>query len=174
LYDIKLIYYKDLENIRMNEEGMKKNLSNELFTEFIKQKFLSNATQYDIEVDSCLIKSSFHITGVLFNNSKGIGFYSYHKVHKEKEEDYENDRHSCFGSIFYPQNTKYDYYYVNIPYNSIDFILKRRYFYKRNAIEIFTVKKKSYLFRVEENKFKTFFDNIKHYMKSTIEDIYIE
>ena len=44
----------------------------------------------------------------------------------------------------------------------------------RTALEIFTVNKKSYLFRIEDNKIKTILDNIKYYMKSTIEDIYIE
>ena len=174
LYDIKLNYYKDLENITTNSELMKSNLSNELFIEYIKKKYLFNASQHDTEVDSCLIRSDFHITGVLFNNSKGLGFYSYDKVHKGKEEDYDKERHTCFGSIFRPQHKKYDYYYLTIPYNSIEFILRRRYFYKRNAIEIFTVNKKSYFFRIEEKKFKSFIDNIKHYMKSTIEDIYIE
>ena len=174
LYDIKLNYYKDLENITNDKEKMKKDLSKELFIEYIKQKFLMNQNQHDAQVDSCLIKVGIHITGVFFNNSNGIGFYSYNKIHKEKEEDYDVDRKACFGSLFRPQNEKYDYYYINIPYNSIEFILRRKYFYKRTAIEIFTVNKKSYLFRIEDNKIKVILDNIKYYMKSTIEDIYIE
>ncbi len=174
LYNIKLNNYKELENITKNQEVIKNDLSNELFIEYIKQKYLMNRTQYDIEVDSCLIKVDYHITGIFFNNSKGIGFYSYNKIHKDDEEDYDSERKTCFGSIFRLQNNKYNYYYINIPYNSIEFILRRRYFYKKTAIEIFTVNKKSYLFKIEDNKIKTILDNIKHYMKSTIEDIYIE
>ena len=174
LYDIKLNSYKDLENFTKDKEIIKNDLSNELFVEYIKQKYLVNATQHDTEVDSCLIKLDSHITGIFFNNSKGIGFYSYNKIHKEGEEDYDIDRKACFGSIFRPQNNKYNYYYINIPYNSIEFVLRRKYYYKRTALEIFTVNKKSYLFRIEDNKIKTIIDNIKYYMKSTIEDIYIE
>ena len=174
LYNIKINNYKDLENITLDKDKIKNDLSNELFIEYIKQKYLKNSTQYDIEVDSCLIRAPYHITGIFFNNSKGIGFYSYNKIHKENEEDFDSERNTCFGSIFRPQNNKFNYYYIDIPYNSIEFILKRRYFYKKTALEIFTVNKKSYLFRIEDNKIKSIFDNIKHYMKATIEDIYIE
>ena len=81
---------------------------------------------------------------------------------------------TCFGSIFRPQNKKYENYYIHIPYNSIELILRRRYFFRRNALEIFTVDKKSYLFNINENKFKSFYENIKSYMSTTTEDIIID
>ena len=174
LYDIKLNNYKELENISLDKETLEKDISNELFAEFIKQKYLYNSTQFDLQVESCLIKSSFHINGIFFNNSEGIGFYSHNKIYKENDEDFDNDRQACFGSTFRRQNKKYDYYCIKIPYNSISFILKRKYFYKKSSIEIFTVNKKSYLFKLEDNKIKTMLDNIRHYMKSNIEDIYID
>ena len=174
LYEIKLNNYKDLENITLDKESLGKDISNELFTEYIKQKYLYNSTQYDLQVESCLIKSSFHINGIFFNNSEGICFYSYNRIYKENDEDFDNDRQSCFGSIFRPQNKKYENYCIKIPYNSISFILKRKYFYKKSSIEIFTVNKKSYLFKLEDSKIRTMLDNIRHYMKSNIEDIYIE
>ena len=76
--------------------------------------------------------------------------------------------------LFSDHNNKYNNYYLRIPYNSIEFILKRRYFYRRNAIEIFTVDKKSYLFNINENKFKDFYNNIRQYMKGNIDDIITE
>ena len=119
-------------------------LNQELFGEYIKQRFSSNPSQF-IQVDSCLIKSTFHVNGILFSNSGGIGFYGFNKIHKEKDEEFDVDRNSCFGSIFSLQNSKYQHYYLKIPYYNIEFVLKRRYFYKRNVIEIFTINKKSYL-----------------------------
>ena len=174
LYDIKLNNYKELENISLDKETLEKDISSELFSEYIKQKYLYNSTQFDLQVESCLIRSSFHINGIFFNNAEGIGFYSHNKIFKENDEEFDNDRQTCFGSTFRRQNKKYDYYYIKIPYNSISFILKRKYFYKKSSIEVFTVNKKSYLFKLEDNKIKTMLDNIKHYMKSNIEDIYIE
>ena len=159
-----------------------KNLSHELIQDFIIQKYsnsdknINTLTQYDSYADACLINSAIHVTGLIFNDERGIGFYSYEKEHNKEnfEENYDTERFTCFGSIFRPNNTKYNNYFIRIPYNSIEFILKRRYFYRRNAIEIFTVDKKSYLFNINENKFKTFYENIRHYMKSNIEDINIE
>ena len=182
LYDIKMNYYNNLENITMNKDISSIPVSQELIKEFIIQKYsnddnnLNKLTQNDSHAEACLINSAVHITGLLFNDKKGIGFYSYDKEHpKEKvEENYDIERLTCFGSIFRPNNTKYRNYYLRIPYNSIEFVLKRRYFYKRNALEVFTVDKKSYLFNINEDKFKKIYNNIKLYMKSTIEDINIE
>ena len=103
-------------------------------------------------------------------------FYSYEKNHSNEiyEENYDQERFTCFGSIFRPNNNKYKDYYIRIPYNSIELILKRRYFYKRSALEIFTTDKKCYFFNINEDKYKTLYDNIKYYMKSTIEEINIE
>jgi hypothetical protein len=173
LYDLKMRYYKDLNNITMDKDKMNNDLNQELFGEYIKQRFSSNSSQI-IQVDSCLIKPTFHVNGILFSNSGGIGFYGFNKIHKENDEEFDVDRNSCFGSIFRLQNSKYGHYYLKIPYYNIEFVLKRRYFYKRNVIEIFTVNKKSYLFRIDESKYRAFFENIKNNMKQDIEDICIE
>ena len=145
-----------------------------LFSEYISQKHLPNPTKYDIKVDSCLIKTEFHICGIFYNNSKEIGFYSFNKIHSIEEEDYDFDRKVCFGSIFKPQINKYNYYYIKIPYSSIDFIIKRRYYFKKTVLEIFTINKKIYSFRFEEDQMKKIIENIRHYMKSDIEDFSTE
>ena len=96
------------------------------------------------------------------------------KSYSNDEEDYDFDRKVCFGSIFRPQINKYNYYYIRIPYDSIEFVLKKRYYFKMSVLEIFTINKKSYLFKFEENELKTIYDNIRYYMKSNIDDIYVE
>ena len=178
LYDVKLNYYKNLGNNVLNQKDISlSSIPEELIKEFIIQKYSTNIiTQYDTNAEACLINSAIHITGLIFNDETGIGFYGYEKVHSKDiyEENYDKERFTCFGSIFRPQNKKYENYFVKIPYNSIELILKRRYFYKRNAIEIFTVDKKSYFFNINDNKFKSLYENIKHYMPSGIEDIIIE
>ena len=145
-----------------------------LFAEIIKQKHLSNLTKHDIKVDTCLIKTELHISGIFYNNNKEIGFYSLEKSYSNDEEDYDFDRKVCFGSIFRPQINKYNYYYIRIPYDSIELVLKKRYYFKMSVLEIFTINKKSYLFKFEENELKTIYDNIRYYMKSNIDDIYVE
>ena len=176
LYDIKLNYFKDLENIITNKDLTELKVSPELFKEYIINKYSTTPTQHDTKVEACLINAAIHITGLFFNDQKGIGFYSYEKNHSNEiyEENYDQERFTCFGSIFRPNNNKYKDYYIRIPYNSIELILKRRYFYKRSALEIFTTDKKSYFFNINEDKYKTLYDNIKYYMKSTIEEINIE
>ena len=145
-----------------------------LYAEIIKQKHLSNSTKHDIKVDACLIKTELHISGIFYNNNKEIGFYSLEKSHSNDEEDYDFDRKVCFGSIFRPQENKYNYYYIRIPYDSIEFVLKKRYYFKLSVLEIFTINKKIYSFKFNENELKTIIDNIRYYMKSNIEDIYVE
>ena len=177
LYDVKLNYYKNLENIASTENITSTNISEEQIKNFIIQKYSTNyLTHHDNHAESCLINAAIHRTGLLFNDETGIGFYGYEKIHSSEiyEENYDKERLTCFGSIFRPQNKKYENYFIHIPYNSIELILKRRYFFKRNALEIFTVDKKSYLFNINENKFNSIYDNIKHYMSKTTEDIIID
>ena len=51
---------------------------------------------------------------------------------------------------FYKVKKKNKYYHLFIYYNEIEFIFKRRYIFRRNALEFFTTKKKSYLFQLQE------------------------
>ena len=170
LFDVKIANYTFYNNSN-TEQILPDSI---LFSKFISKKHLLNSTQFDIKVEACLVKTEFHICGIFYNNSKEIGFYSSDRAHSNEEEDYDFDRKVCFGSIFKPQLNKHSYYYLKIPLKSIDFIFKRSYYFKKSVLEIFTINKKSYFFRFEENKMKVVFDNIRHYMKSDIEDISIE
>ena len=165
LHEVKLAnnsFQKEMDN--------PKNLKDDkIFSDFIEKNYLSNS-KTDKKVDACLIKIELHICGIFYQNSEEIGFYSAERAPK----GYDPDRKICFGSIFKPQINKYNNYYLKIPYNSIEFILKRRYFYKKTVLEIFTINKKSYSFRIEENELKEILENIRNYMKPDIDDIIIE
>ena len=133
-----------------------------------------NLNDYCTVEVTCLVKTSFHIKGVFYNNYDEIGFYAFDKIPFFSQEEYDQERKACFGSVFKTQKRKYDGYHFIIPYNQIAFVLKRRYFFKTIALEIYTLKNKSYYFKFNENNIKKIYDNIKHRMKSTIEDIQIE
>ena len=120
------------------------------------------------------MKLPFHIRGIIYINDKEIGFYSYETKRLGKEEDYDNDKKVCFGSVFKGKSDKYNRYFMSIPLPHIELVFKRRYYFKRNVLEIFTQRKRSYFFRIDENKFKSFLDILKFHMKNDMEDITID
>ena len=169
LFDLKLINY-DFSNESIET---KPPTDSTLFSEYIVKKHLYNPEKFDTKVDACLVKPDLHICGIFYNNSHELGFYSSDRT-PESPEEYDFSRQVCFGSIFKPQVNKYNYYYIKISYNEIDFVLKRKYYYKKTGLEIFTTNKKSYFFRLDEVNLKIIYENIKHYMKKDIEDICVE
>ena len=190
LFLIKEAEYKDMNEINSNIEGTLSHYL--LFKKYIDKKHqIINSYHNSIE-NSCLVKTSYHIRGFFYNNNKEIGFYSYDKLPynydkkakreqnkndpliNEIQKDYDPDRAACFGSVFSPQIEKYDYLHFNIPYDNIIFILKRRYYFKVSALEIFTSDKKSYLFKFKHSKINDVINHIKHYLNQKLEDIYIE
>ena len=98
----------------MNSDISSLPIDQDLFKEYILQKYSPNLTLYDAQSEACLINPSVHITGIIFNNQEGIGFYSNEKKFEKNNEDYDIERLACFGSVFRPQNTKYNYYYVTV------------------------------------------------------------
>jgi len=187
LYLIKESEFKYMSNLNLDIEGTYDHYK------FYKKFIIKNHNLIDnvnncLE-NACLVKTQFHIRGFFYNNSNEIGFYSYDEIPypkgKKKEiidksdekisaiqNDYDQDRKSCFGSMFSPQNEKYKYLHFKIPYDEIVFIFKRRYYYKLSAIEVFTTSKKSYLFRFAQNKSDDIIKKIKNFLNSR--DITIE
>ena len=171
------LYYIGQENFSFLDENENKdetNIHGHLFLSYIQQKHSSEEDKYFLQTNACLVRLAFHIRGIIFINLKGIGFYSFEAKRNGEEEDYDSDRKVCFGSVFRPQTCRYEDFFIHIPFNKIQLILKRRYYFKKTALEIFTEDRKSYLFRIDENKIKYFFESIKYYMKQDLEDIYIE
>ena len=143
------------EALSCMKEEKKNDIHTHLFIEYIYKKH-SLDQEYCLQTNACFIKIGFHIRGFILNNSKGIGFYSfeYEILDNDEEDSYDNDRKACFGSVFHSQNYKYNNFFIWIPYHKIQMVLKRRYFFRRQAIEIFTEDRKSFLFKLDSTKFK--------------------
>ena len=180
LFDLKLINY-NFNDIPFDPKSFS---DATLFEEYIDKKhFGLHPQNFDRRFEVCLVKPDLHICGIFYSNSEEIGFYSSDRIPSEDKEEYDISRQVCFGSILKPQMNKYNYYNFKISYHEIDFVLKRKYYFKKTCLEIFTVNKKSYFFRFKEDELEKAYTNIKHYMKSDksakgdkgdIEDISIE
>ena len=181
LYLIKESEFKYMSNLNLDIEGTYDHY--EFYKKYIRKKHNINDINNNCLENACLVKTEFHIRGIFYNNNNEIGFYSYDEIPypkgKKRENidisdekiseiqyDYDQDRKSCFGSVFSPQNEKYKYLHFKIPYNEIVFIFKRRYYYKVSAIEVFTTRKKSYFFRFAHNRLDDIIKKIKNNINS--------
>ena len=116
---------------------------------------------------ACFVKISHHIKGEINLQSKDnknkIIFISYNKeIYNELDEDYDNDKKTCFGSVLHSNVTPKDLdTFISLNINKINFIFFRKYFYRNNAIEIYTSINKSYFFKfLNEKERNEFIDNI--------------
>ena len=146
---------KKLEEKQLNQHFILSKKNSELLTNknldieslannfILKEKFQNNKIDnYMFNIKkACLIFPHYHIKGIFYNNEEEIGFFSFQFKTKKENEYYDEERKICLGSLFLNQN-KSKYYHLKIPYEEIEFILKRRYIFKRNSFEIFTMKKK--------------------------------
>ena len=185
LYELNQEYYSFLREQEIKEAKETENLINnfnqkdfDIFTKLIEKKHLINKG-HCLQCEACLVRLSFHIKGVIYVNYKEIGFYSYETKRTGEEEDYDSDKKICFGSVFREKSDKYNNYYLKIPFQKIEFMFKRRYYFKRNVLEIFTQNKKSYFFRINDKEFDNFFqciiqNNLKSKYNIELEDITIE
>ena len=182
LYELNMELFSFIKFIEMEkdkEENLFDNDSKDfnLFTKYINKTHFENKGSNCLQCEACLVKLSFHIRGLIYINNEEIGFYAYETRRNDKDEEYDKDRKVCFGSVFKQKSEKYKNYLIKIPLKTIEFIFKRRYYFKKNVLEIFTYHKKSYLFRIDENKFNEFFDlvsNNKSTRYDNLEDISIE
>ena len=114
----------------------------------------------------CLVKTSHHIKGVCFIDDSNLNFKVFlnQKTGKsmsgvnigftDKDDDYDKERKTCFGSYFMFHQKDKNLYKISINYDNIKLILLRRYYYKNSALEIFTTTNKSYYlnFKYEEDR----------------------
>ena len=121
----------------------------------------------------CLVKCSHHIKGVCFvdddslnfkvflNQKTGNAMSGVNIGFTDKDEDYDEERKTCFGSFFMFHQKDKNLYKISINYEDINLILFKRYYYKNSALEIFTIKNKSYYFnfKFEEDR-QLFINNI--------------
>ena len=115
---------------------------------------------------SCLVKPSHHIKGVCFIDEKKINFKVFLNQKTgnamsgvevgftDKDDDYDNERHTCFGSYFICHPKDKDLYKISINYDDIKWFFRRRYYYKNSGLEIFTNSNKSFYFnfKFEEDR----------------------
>ena len=182
LYELNLELFSFLKFIEIEKNKEENLLDNEskdfnVFIKYINKTHFENNGPNCLLCEACLVRLPFHIRGIIYINNKEIGFYAYETKRNDKDEDYDKDRKVCFGSVFRQKSIKYKNYFLKIPLKTIEFIFRRRYYFKKNALEIYTQYKKSYFFRIDENKFNEFLEyltNNKSSRYDELEDITIE
>ena len=128
-----MTYYNDIF-----ENSYKKiffSISDHFINSYIKAN--SNTSVFEV----CRVKITHHIGGKILINNKEIIFV-YHFPEKNKYQ------RLCDGALFKDGNSKKDQnliIIININTN-LGSIFKRRYYYRKNSLEIFTLDNKSYFF----------------------------
>ena len=128
----------------------------------IKNEEILNNKEYLV---CCLVKPSHHVKGIIYVREKKLNFKIFSDQKKgcdlngiidicfsEKDDDYDKERDNCFGSYFNHHPKDKNLYKKSIRFNEIKWVLKRKYFYKNSAIEIFTIKNKSYYFNFKDEE----------------------
>ena len=112
----------------------------------------------------CLVKTSHHIKGVFFIDDKKLNFKVFLNQKtgnsmsgveigfSNKDDDYDQERQTCFGSYFKFHPKDKDLYKISIKYDDIKYIFRRKYYYKNSGLEIYTNTNKSFYFNF---KFET-------------------
>ena len=121
----------------------------------------------------CLVKTSHHIKGVCFVDDNNINFKVFlnQKTGEamagvnigftNKDDDYDEEKKTCFGSYFMFHQKDKNLYRISINYNDIKLILFKRYYFKNSGLEIFTTTNKSYYFNFKfEEERDLFIQNI--------------
>ena len=112
----------------------------------------------------CLVKTSHHIKGVCFIDDKNLNFKVFLNQKTgsamsgvevgftTNDDDYDQERKTCFGSYFVCHPKDKDLYNISINYNEIKWIFRRRYYYTNSAFEVYTTTNKTYYFNLKYEK----------------------
>ena len=65
---------------------------------------------------------------------------------QEKDIDYDNIRHTCYGSCFVSRPKDKDNLFFNFSFDEIEYVFKRIYYYHQTGLEIFSTNNKTYYF----------------------------
>ena len=179
------IYLKSNKDLYENLLKISNNLDfgkEEEFTLLNNQnKKSSNKKEYYL---GCLVKTSHHIKGVFFiddnklnfkvflNQKSGNSMSGVEIGFSNRDDDYDQDRQTCFGSYFIYHQKDKDLYRISIQYNDIKYIFRRRYYYKNTGLEIYTNTNKSFYFNFKyENDRETAINDIILKMKESLQII---
>ena len=125
----------------------------------------------NIFTNVCLVKQTYHVKGnlLIINNydNKIVYFYSssYNKSNTPtcnksnnnlNEKDKDNNKDLCYGSIFKCPNKEVNRK-IRIDFKNIRLIMKRIYYYRMQAIEIFTQTKSYYFNFLDKQNYNDFF-----------------
>ena len=112
----------------------------------------------------CLVKASHHIKGVCFIDDKQLNFKVFLNQKTgsamsgvevgftTNDDDYDQERKTCFGSYFVCHPKDKDLYNISINYKEIKWIFRRRYYYTNSAFEIYTTTNKTFYFNLKYEK----------------------
>ena len=125
----------------------------------------------DTIFECCYIKLSHHIKGLFKISKEGLFFrpikLKYITSEIERDEDYDYNNKTCWGSIIGYNEKDKDRIVYKWSLNDLKFIFKRRYYFKKKAIEIFTFNNKSYLFTFKsQQKRDIALNNISQYIEN--------
>ena len=159
------ILYKILLNIANNLEFGKEEefvyVEREEISKKKKKEEIKKVKKYFL---SCLVKTSHHIKGVCFIDDKKLKFKVFLNQRTgsamsgvevgftNKDDDYDQERKTCFGSFFVCHPKDKDLYKIGIEYKNIKWIFKRKYYYSNSALEIFTTTNKTFYFNFKYEK----------------------
>ena len=104
----------------------------------LKKLNLLNFTFYSC----CLIKPGLHITGYIIINKDSFDFIGFPREINDMSSLYCDEKNICYGTLRKFNN----FYYLNVKNEDIQYIYKKYYAFKDDALEIFTKRNKSYYF----------------------------
>ena len=133
-----------------------------------------------IKYECCFVKPTHHIKGIFLCSEKGIQFKVFlnqktltndindtDTSRQEQDIDYDNTRHTCYGSYFVEHPKNKDNLYFNFSFEQIKYMFKRIYYYHQTGLEIYTVNNRSYYFNFKKASVRNeIFDKISPHLKS--------
>ena len=169
---LKIIYIKSnpILYTKLSQISESLDLGKEDEFSILKEENNKNNKNYSL---CCLVKPSHHIKGVCYLTTNNFNFKIFLNQQTgnvisgtnlgftDKDEDYDSNRKTCFGSFFMFHKKDKNLYKVSIKLEDIKFLILKKYFYKNSAVEIFTKSNKSYFFNFKyEKDRKTFIDKL--------------
>ena len=161
---LRLIYTKTNPELSESLQKIADNLDFGKEEEFAVIQKDKNSKVDRIYYLSCLVKTSHHIKGVCFIDNENLNFKVFFNQKTgnamsgvevgftTNDEDYDHERHTCFGSYFIYHPKDKDLYKISIKYSDIKWIFRRRYYYQDSALEIFTTTNKTFYFNFKYAK----------------------
>ena len=151
----------------MRETGKKRPSFQFNFFRFSLDKRKTKVKKEEVFTDKkylvcCLVKQTHHIKGLFYIKEAKISFKknlkkksdnkSWIELNEKNNDNFDYERGDCFGSYFKSYKKDKNFYKLNIKFDEIKMILKRKYYYKNSSIEIFTSNNKSYFFNFSGQK----------------------